>query len=313
MSGGGEKAATQRRRRWLVDVFGLALVLALFAGGIVALRAYAGADSARDAAPAAPQVRPTAAPGPWPEAKRALDDQAAALLRGDEKGWLAAVDPLQPKLLAEYRRTFANLRQLGVTGFAYNVRFPAVLQPGSPELTTYPVVAFCLQQAVCPAFDLGRMPASQPVSSFQEKLSMTRRGGRYVITAAAILPGEPVVPPWLGELRFAQGRRVTVAAAPSQAKRLRAVVAAADKAAVTADRYARLVHNPQEHYRMYLAGEAEWGGEPAPQPPPPPEPVAAATPAPADEDEYQDVGPGAWAEPEQFALYANALPCESTT
>jgi hypothetical protein len=110
------------------------------------------------------------------------------------------------------------------------------------------------------------VPASQPVSSFQEKLSMTRRDGRYVITAAAILPGEPVVPPWLGELRFAQGRRVTVAAAPSQAKRLRAVVAAADKAAVTADRYARLVHNPQEHYRVYLAGDAEWktwfGGPP---------------------------------------------------
>jgi hypothetical protein len=58
-------------------------------------------------------------------------------------------------------------------------------------------------------------------------------------------------------------------------------------------------HNPGGAEAVRLAGEAEWGGEPAPAPEPVArEPVAAAaTPAPVDEDEYQDVRPGAWAEP----------------
>jgi hypothetical protein len=57
-------------------------------------------------------------------------------------------------------------------------------------------------------------------------------------------------------------------------------------------------HNPGGAEAVRLAGEAEWGGEPAPEPEPvAPPPVAPPPPtAPVAEDEYQDVGPGAWAE-----------------
>jgi hypothetical protein len=73
--------------------------------------------------------------------------------------------------------------------------------------------------------------------------------------------------PWQGaRLAFAQGRRVTVAAAPGQERRLRQVVAVADRAAAVTDRYSTLLGNPQRRYRVYLAGDREWkawfGGPP---------------------------------------------------
>jgi hypothetical protein len=67
--------------------------------------------------------------------------------------------------------------------------------------------------------------------------------------------------PWeSGKLVVRQGKRVTVAAAPSEAEHLKQVVALADKAAASTDRVAGLVRNPVDRYRVFLADGKAWRG-----------------------------------------------------
>jgi hypothetical protein len=64
--------------------------------------------------------------------------------------------------------------------------------------------------------------------------------------------------PWeVSELRAAVGKRVVVAASPRHASRLQPTLAAAEKAAAKADRYARWRPKPAR-YVVYLAGADEW-------------------------------------------------------
>jgi hypothetical protein len=252
-------------RALLTALVVIAVVLVVGAGALFGAHAYITRDSDETLAAAEREIRDQAGAGSWDEAKQALDRQAAALVRGDEQGWLAAVDPANARLREQYRGMYANLRALGVSAWSYHVRIPAVTRYGRPELETDTTVAFCLHTASCPAFDPARSASGQPVSTVDQHLSMTRRDGAYVITALEPVEGQLTMP-WQGRLTFAQGKRVTVAAPPSQAGRLAEAVAAADRAAVVADRYARFVGNPQQRYRVYLAGEAEWrtwfGGAP---------------------------------------------------
>jgi hypothetical protein len=249
-----------RARRWLVTLVVLAVLLTIAAGGLLALRAANSSRSEETLAAAEREIRGQANVGSWPEAKKALDDHAAALVRGDEKGWLAAVDPERPELLEQYRRMFANLRELGVTAWSYNVAIEPVTAYGRPELETPATVAYCLHTTPCPGYARFEAASAQAASTLEQRLSLTRRNGAYVITA--VRPYDAARPrtlPWQqDQLFFAQGKRVTVAAPRSQAHRLREATAAADQAAAVADRYARLVGNPQRRYRVYLAGEREW-------------------------------------------------------
>jgi hypothetical protein len=252
-------------RRWLVILLVLAVVLAVVAGGLMALQAFNRSRTEDHLAAAQREVAEQANVGSWPEAKQALDDQATALVRGDEKAWLAAVDPERPELREQYRHLFANLRGLGVTAWSYHVRIPPVTAYGRSELETPVTVAYCLHTTPCPAYAPDGATSAQAASIMEQSLSMTRRNGAYVITA--VRPSEGPTLPWQqDQLVFAQGKRVTVAAPRSQAQRLRDVVTAADGAAAVTDRYARYVGNPQRRYRVYLAGDAEWntwfGGAP---------------------------------------------------
>jgi hypothetical protein len=254
-------------RRWLVVLIVLAVVLAVAAGGLVALRAANRSETEDRFAAAQREVFEQANVGSWPDAKRALDDQAAALVRGDEKGWLAAVDPQRPQLREQYRRMFTNLRQLGVTAWSYNVFIPPVTAYGRAELEAPVTVAYCLHTSPCPAYAQHEAASAQAPSTMAQRLSMTRRDGAYVITAVAPPEDKQLIMPWEREqLVFAQGKRVTVAATRAQAHRLREVVAAGDQAAAVTDRYARYIGNQQRRYRLYLASDAEWstwfGGAP---------------------------------------------------
>ncbi|MEV6602478.1 hypothetical protein AB0M36_37355 [Actinoplanes sp. NPDC051346] len=61
---------------------------------------------------------------PFEQASAVLDQETAALLKGDEKGWLAAVDPSRLKLVARYRSMFRNLRGLGLSRAEFHARGP---------------------------------------------------------------------------------------------------------------------------------------------------------------------------------------------
>lgn len=199
---------------------------------------------------------------PYDQAVAALREQSAALLRGDEKGWLAAVDgPLRPR----YRAQFRALRALDVTRFDHH---PGYGRPvtGDPAAVTFSnEIAYCLSTDMCPGETGGERPDPPRIN---QRLTMRPVGGRYVITKLA--PDESEDPnrplPWeYDELVALRGSRVTLLAAPGQRHLLSRLLPAAEAAARANDRFAALAGTPQSRYRIYLAGEKQWrtwyGGE----------------------------------------------------
>lgn len=193
---------------------------------------------------------------PFEEAEAALGMQAAALLRGDEKGWLAAVDPGNRKLVARYRTMFRSLRGLGVSHFAYHTYQLPRGKGGDVAMGVS--AAFCLSMPACPEYD---SDADSGPPRIEQALTLRPLRGTYVISAlrAAEEPNYLQPMPWEGaDLVFARGRRVTVAAPRKQAKNLQRVLAVAEKAATFNDRYAAYIDNPQQRYRVYLADDKSW-------------------------------------------------------
>ena len=214
------------------------------------------AGTAAIAATSAPAAPSSAAPAtPYDKAVAALSEQSAALLRGDEAGWLAAVGPA---LRNRYRGMFRSLRGLGVTRFEYQ---PGLGKPVGGDASAVGFradVSYCLGAQMCPD-----TPGSdwQKPPHISQQLTLKAVGGRYVISglAAAAEPDERQPAPWEnGELVFAQGKRVTLAAPKAQAKSLSRVLQVAEQAAAVDDRYAALIGTTPNRYRIYLAGEKEW-------------------------------------------------------
>jgi hypothetical protein len=191
---------------------------------------------------------------PFEHAAGVLKAQADALLKGDEKGWLAAVDPGQPKLRARYRTVFRSLRGLKISNLEYH--------PGRREGKRGTVVvradlAYCFSATACPAW---RRNSAEGPPRITHTLTFTSVDGRWVISGLSDTGANDLQPtPWeKGELVFAQGRRVTVAAPRSQAKQLKRVLKIAEKAAGVNDRFAGYLANPQPRYRIYLADDKSW-------------------------------------------------------
>ncbi|RSM65401.1 hypothetical protein DMB66_16195 [Actinoplanes sp. ATCC 53533] len=246
-------------------VAGLIVAVLALAGGVVAFW-----SSREPAAVAAPQVAPTLPPTPVEQAARLLDAQAAALLKGDEKGWLAPVDPARPELVARYRNVYRNLRGLDVSHAEFHAQVMSYgMVPEKPDLVTVKAsLGYCFSGVACPTWhdDVGEGPPKA-----RHQLTFEPVKGKYLITGRAELTGrssfnrlQPA--PWDGDaLVFARGPRVTIAAHRSQAKHLKKVLAAAEQAAVNADRFAGYVGNRQQRYRIYLADDRAWrtwyGGE----------------------------------------------------
>jgi hypothetical protein len=241
----------------------IVLVIAVATGLIVPIGDRASTVIAAADTPAA--AEPASAPTPFEQAKEALDAQAAALVRGDRQGWLAAVDPDQPALRRRYQELFRSLRALHVTQFEYHPL------PGTPDdgvITMDVTLAYCFSRTGCPPYTL--QAEGGPARTGQQLTLKPGKAG-YVISKLADAPqyGGLAPSPWEGgDLVFAQGKRVTVGAPRSLAKRLPAVLKRADRAAVVADRIAGYMANPQLRYRIFLATDADWtkwygGGLPA--------------------------------------------------
>lgn len=262
----GEEPAPAKsgRKRALLLTAALAVVV-LVIGTIVAI-GYGAGDKGRvlpaAAATAAPSAKAVALT-PFESASTALDEQAKALMRGDEAAWLAIVDPAQPKLRTRYRTMYRSLRALGVSHFEYHTS----IRPAKKGATVVGAeAAYCFSLTVCPTYAVSDEWAGPP--RITQKLTFRPLRGQYVISKLDkdVEPNHQQPTPWENsELVFAQGKRVTVAASRSQAKHLAKVVALADKAAAIDDRFAGLVGNAQRRYRVYLADDKAWktwyGGE----------------------------------------------------
>lgn len=194
-------------------------------------------------------AQPPAPPTAFERSAQVLTAQAAALLAGDEQGWLAGLDPGQPQLRRRYETIFRNLRALDVTQLEYRA-YPRAGGRG-PVTTVSAHLTYCLSSETC--------PAEPPRITLD--LDFRRVAGRYVITRLATPAGRDRLQPtpWQdARLSVVHGRRVTVAGPRSQARHLREVLAAAEKASVVADRFAAYLHNRQQRYRIYLADEKSW-------------------------------------------------------
>jgi hypothetical protein len=211
------------------------------------------------------QPQPTRPPTPFEQAAAILDQQAAALVKGDEKGWLAPVDPARPALVARYRNIFRNLRGLDVSHAEYHARPLPDGKPGA--VIAKALFGYCFSGVACPSW---RSSADDGPPKVTHHLTFEVINGRYAITALDPEPGtsfnqlEPA--PWDGAaLVIARGERVTVAATGNQGKHVKKVLAAAEKAAGITDRFAGYVGNRQQRYRIYLADDRAWrtwyGGE----------------------------------------------------
>jgi hypothetical protein len=228
-----------------------ALLAVLVAGVAVTVMVVAtrSAAPASRAAPVVASARPVTA---FDQATRVLEDQAAALMRGDLDGWLAAVDPAKKDLVARYRAMFVNLRGLRIAYAEY------LTSPGRPTRTggvveVQATFAYCVSVTKCPS------PARPGKPAIRYTLDLTVVNGRHAITAVADDIPDPYLPPWdRAELTFATGERVIVAGSRGQAGDLDRVLAAAEKAAAIADRYAVHLKNPQERYRVLLADAKDW-------------------------------------------------------
>lgn len=234
------------------------LNVVLLATLAVVLVGKAGSDDHRDAAaaPAGTTVPAT----PWDHVTEVLRESAAALTAGDEKGWLAAVDPGQPALQKRYRSIFTTLHALGLTTFEYR---PGIYtqDPADPAGFTFQTEAFyCYGTDTC--------QGGNDVPTIAQKLTMKPVAGHYVITGSAPDPSTDVTgqTPWQdGALKLITGKRVVIGADQSEADLLPAALPLAEKAAAVADKFAKMMGTTQLKYRIYLAGTKQWkawyGGE----------------------------------------------------
>ncbi|MFC3382883.1 hypothetical protein [Couchioplanes azureus] len=233
-----------------MGVLALVAAVALGAGA-----AYVAHDEPLDP-PAEAMVTAAVPLTPIAQANATLSRQAAALLRGDEEAWLAAVDPRQPKLRARYKTMFRSLRALGVSHFQYQTSV-ANDKGAAGSLGIFADVAYCLAGDHC-AKDKGADSAGPPIVAQVLKLKTVE--GQWLITSLnnrrRALKQQPA--PWENNaLATAEGKRVTLVALQGE-KDLRRLLPIAEQAAAATDRFAGLVGNPQQRYRIYLAGPKHW-------------------------------------------------------
>jgi hypothetical protein len=175
-----------------------------------------------------------------------LDGQAAALLRGDEKAFLAPVDPGRSALVDDLRRRFVTLRAMKTTGWTETLGDEPEPVAGGWRATVR--IGYCFVVPDCE-------PVTVPVAT-----RWTGGAGRSRLVEFGSSGASDLGPrPWeVSELRVAIGSRVVVAAPASYADRVPALLAAAEEAALVTDRYARWAP-PPARYLVYLAGPEEWG------------------------------------------------------
>lgn len=178
--------------------------------------------------------------------RRLLETQSAALLAGDENGWMAAVDADRPALAQRYRVLFHNLHALGVV-----VWQPIEIIGGASHGWSQVEIAFCLASSRCDDVGIDQFPA------IHRSLEFGEAAGRLMIVGDEEA-GKTEYLPWdRTTLTALPGKRVILAGTASAAAVLRRSVAAADGAATAASVYAR-PDTFVPRFVVYFAASAEW-------------------------------------------------------
>jgi len=171
-----------------------------------------------------------------------LRTQAIALVAGDEKGFMAAVDPKAPRAVADFERLYRNLRALRVAAWTPSL----AANPGSLDgSTTVDVsITFCLVKPDC---DGNQTVMTVTVAPHD--------GGPLIEAYTPPTHGTYSPYPWeVASLHVVVGKRVMVAGA-SESSHLAEVLPVAEEAAKVDDRYAQW--GKPTMYVVYLAGASE--------------------------------------------------------
>jgi hypothetical protein len=216
-------------------------------------------------------ANPTPTPVPSPQAnapvrvrmawvtdqiRGALERQADALVKGDEKAFMAVVDPRAAKARGTLKRRYASLRALKVSRFTQEVGgFP--VEGSGAKQRTWKVdtdIEYCLVVRDC------RTDGLRVQTTWTETAAGLRLSA---VGESAGLDNGPR--PWeVSALRTAVGKRVIIASTSRYASRLPGLLRQAEKAAVVADRF--VIGGPKpDRYRVFVAGPSDWkrwyGGE----------------------------------------------------
>ncbi|GLW32171.1 hypothetical protein Areg01_51100 [Actinoplanes regularis] len=244
----------ERSRKVLLLAAFVALLLVAAGGAVVfwPTRNEPGVDTATS--------KPSRPLTPFEQTLQLLQAQAAALTSGDEKGWLAPLDPANRKMIDRYKIIYRNLRALEIS----HAEFHAEKQPEASSGDTVvadTALAYCLSGVSCPSWRRSSWVEGPPQAAY--RVTVKRVNGAYRITAmtdkGAADDNYLQPAPWDNRaLTVLKGKRVIVAGPSSQAKRLKQVLALAEKAAKAVDKYAGYIKNPQRRYRVYVADERGW-------------------------------------------------------
>ncbi|MFC0528297.1 hypothetical protein [Phytohabitans kaempferiae] len=174
----------------------------------------------------------------------ALTQQAGALLRGDERGFLAVAEPNSEAVNA-LRRQFRSLRALKVT--TWQVRITDIPDRVGSRWRVAVTYEHCFVDPGC---------AVGPVSI--DTTWVDRAGVLRMLALAPSISGQDGPRPWeASDLVVAVGKRAVVATTAGQKSRLAEVLREAERAAEVADRYA-VDGTPPRYYQIFYAGAAEW-------------------------------------------------------
>lgn len=186
-----------------------------------------------------------------------LDQQAQALLRGDEQAFLAVADPASPAA-ADLKRQFRVLRSMKVAAWEPSRNGPlAQMTNNAAEWRVLVTVGHCF---VVPGCRTG------PVTIGTRWVDDGRQPRLVAIEPS--MSGVEGPRPWeVTDLAVAIGSRTLVAVPQSVRNQLPDLLKAAEQAATVADRYA-VDGSPPDVYRVFYALKPEWekwygGGRPA--------------------------------------------------
>ena len=243
--------------RWFVVAICLLFICAFGgAGAIVGVADITGLDRTVAAwrTPAAVIAAPPDANAPaaeWTDwARRALDsslkDQAQALVAADESRFLAPVDPDNQQLVADMKRRYSVLTQMGVGQWTQILR--AAPKPTGERTWDADIkISYCFGDPTCRTVGL-------VVSSEWE----FKNDHLVMVGLEPSEPDQMGPRPWeVDDLTIGKGDRVVVAASKSNAWRVADAVTAADKAAKVADTLAKW-ESPPSRFVIFLAGPTDW-------------------------------------------------------
>jgi hypothetical protein len=248
----------QPSRATRITVLALTIALAASAFGVGILTAYAAAAGAFGAGPVwqdqIPKDPPPAADAPasaWSDwARRAVDDavriQAKALVAGDEQNFEAVADPANATLMADLKRRYTVLRAMGLGQWTESLT-GGLHQSSSRSWSGDIRISYCFGDRTCVTSDV--------VESSRWEV---RNDQLFMVELGKTDPDEDGPRPWeTDQLTVVRGKRAIVAATKVNEWRLDAAIAAADKAALVADQFAKWAPAPNR-YVIFLASPAEW-------------------------------------------------------